>query len=77
MHREEKAPVVSTRSNHKIHVMVNNCQVEHQSTMVELLGKINNVKLIILFGFGATNSLISPHALGKCGLVSYKKNDFR
>ena len=45
--------------------------------MVEISGMINNVKVKILFYFGATNSFISPIALEKCELASYEHNYFK
>ena len=44
--------------------------------MVESSGKVNNVKLKILFDLGATDSFISPYALDKCWLVAYEHDDF-
>ena len=44
--------------------------------MVESTGKVNNVKLKILFDPGATDSFISPYALDKCGLAAYEHDDF-
>ena len=55
---------------------MNNNQVEHQSTMVESSSKINNVKIKILFDYGATDSFISPYALDKSGLAVCKHNNF-
>ena len=58
---------------HRIHAAVHNHQAEHQSTVVESSGKVNNIKLKKNFDPGATDSFISPYALDKCGL---EYNDF-
>ena len=63
-------------NNHQIHVAIQNHQAKHQATIVESIGNVNNFKLKILFYLGATDSFISPYALEKCGLDSYKHNDF-
>jgi hypothetical protein len=55
-------------SSHQIYAAVNNCQAEHQSTMVESSGTLNHVNVKILFDSGATDNFISPCALEKCGL---------
>ena len=44
--------------------------------MVESSGKVNNVKLKILFYAGATDSFISPYALDKCGLAACEHDYF-
>jgi hypothetical protein len=64
-------------SNHQIYVAFNNCQDEHQSTIAESLGKINNVKIKILFDLDAIDSFISPYALETCGLATYEHDDFK
>jgi hypothetical protein len=46
-------------NNHQIYETINNDWVEHQSTMVESSGKINNANIKILFDYGAINSFIS------------------
>ena len=56
--REGKAPMRSGGSRHQISAAVNNHQVEHQSTVVESSGTVNNVKLRILFDLGVTDSFI-------------------
>ena len=63
-------------NTHQIHAAVHNHQEEHQSTVVESYGKVNNVKLEILFDPGATDSFISPYALDKCGLEACEHDDF-
>ena len=59
----------------RIHAVVHNHQAEHQSTVVESTGKVNNVKLKILFCPSATDSFISPYALDKCGLEACEHDD--
>ena len=61
---------------HRIHGAIHNHQKEHQSIVVESTGKVNNVKLKILFDPGATDSFISPYALDKCGLAACEHDDF-
>ena len=63
-------------NTHRIHAAIHNHQLEHQPIVVESTGKVNNVKLEILFDPGATDSFISPYALDKCGLAAYEHNDF-
>jgi len=45
--------------------------------MVESLGKLNNIKIKILFDSSTTYSFISPYALEKCGLAAYEHDDFK
>jgi hypothetical protein len=66
----------SESSNHQMYVAVNNCQVEHQSTVVESSGTLNHVNVKILFDSGATDSFISPSALEKSGLAAYEHDEF-
>jgi hypothetical protein len=42
---------------HRIHAVVHNRQVEHQSTVLETLGKLNNMDVTILIDPGATEVL--------------------
>jgi hypothetical protein len=44
---------------HQIHAAVNNCQAEHQSTVLKTLGTITEQTLSILIDPGATKSFIS------------------
>ena len=44
--------------------------------VVESTGKVNNVKLKILFDHDAIDSFISPYALDKCGLEACEHDDF-
>ena len=67
----------SSGNNNQIHATIHKNQVEHHSTIVESIGKVNNAKLKILFDPGATDNFISPYALDKCGLESYKHDDFK
>jgi hypothetical protein len=64
-------------SSHHIYATVNNCQAEHQSTVVESSGTLNHINVKILFDSGATDSFISPSALEKSGLVAYENDDFK
>ena len=67
----------SSSSNHQIYAVVNNCQAEHQSTVVESSSTLNHINVKILFDSGATNSFISPSALEKSGLATYEHDDFK
>jgi hypothetical protein len=64
-------------SSHHIYVAINNRQAEHQSTVVESSGTLNNINVKILFDSDATNSFISPSALEKSGLAAYEHDDFK
>jgi hypothetical protein len=77
VHREGKAPMGRSSSNHQIYAVVNNCQAEHQSTMVESSDMLNHINVKILFDSGATDSFISPSTLEKSGLVAYEHDDFK
>ena len=66
----------NSNNTHQIHVAIHNHQEEHQSTIVESTGKLNNVKLKILFDPGVTDSFISPYVLDKCGLAACEHDDF-
>jgi hypothetical protein len=57
--------------------MVNNRQAKHQSTVVESSGMLNHINFNILFDPGATDSFLSPFALEKSGLATYKHDDFK
>jgi hypothetical protein len=63
--------------NHHIYPVVNNCQAEHQSTVVESSGMLNHINVKILFDSGATDSFISPSALERSGLEAYEHDDFK
>jgi hypothetical protein len=77
VHREGKAPMGRSSNNHHIYVAVNNCQAEHQSTMVESSGTLNHINVKILFDSGATYSFISASALEKSGLAAYEHYEFK
>jgi len=64
------------RRAHRIHATMHNRQVEHQSTMLETRGKLNNMDVTILIDPSETNSFISPNGLVKCKLVETEQNDF-
>jgi hypothetical protein len=48
---------------HRIHIAMNNCQAEHQSTVLETSGTIPDQTFSILIDPGATESSISSVAL--------------
>jgi hypothetical protein len=64
-------------SSHHIYAAVNNCQAEHQSTVVVSSGTLNHINVKILFDSGVTDSFISPYALEKSGLVAYEHDEFK
>jgi hypothetical protein len=77
MHREGKALMGQASSSHEIYVAIKNRQEENQSTVVDSPGMINHVNVKILFDSSATYSFISPCALEKCGLETYKNDEFK
>jgi hypothetical protein len=77
VHREGKASMGRESGSDYIHAVVNNRQVEHQSTMVEFLGMLNHINVKFLFDSGATDSFISPSTLEKSGLAAYEHDDFK
>lgn len=46
--------------SHRVFVVVDNRQVEHQGTMVETSGVLQGGKIFVLFNSGASDSFISP-----------------
>ena len=56
--------------SHQIYAMVNNRKPEHQSMIVESLGRLNHINVKILFDSSATDSFISPSELEKSGLAA-------
>jgi hypothetical protein len=62
--------------SHRIHATMHNHLVEHQSTVLETLGKLNSMDVTILIDLGASKSFISPNSLIKCKLVEIKKKYF-
>jgi hypothetical protein len=77
VHREGKAPMGRASSSHQIYATINNRQVEHQSTSVELSSTLNHVNVKLLFESSDTDSFISPCVLEKCGLAAYEHSDFK
>jgi len=61
---------------HRIHAVVHDRQAEHQSSVLETKGKLNNFSISVLIDPGATESFISPNVLVKCGLVAAEQKDF-
>jgi hypothetical protein len=58
--------------SHQIHVEVNKCQAEHQSTVLEMLGTLADQNLSILIDPGATESFISGAALKRIKVKAVK-----
>ena len=61
---------------HRIHAVVNNCQAEHQSTVVETTGTVADQTLSILIDPGATESFISSVALKRIKVKVVHQNEF-
>jgi len=61
---------------HRIHASVNNHQEEHQSTVLETTGKINNQNFSILIDPGETDSFISHDASKRLKVKSIEQKEF-
>jgi hypothetical protein len=61
---------------HRIHAAVNNCQVEHQSTVLETTGTVPDQTLSILIDPGATESFISGAVLKRIKVKAVKQDEF-
>ena len=51
------------RVAHRIYVALEDCQVDHQSTVVEVVGKIVDQYVSILIDPGSTHSYITPRVV--------------
>jgi hypothetical protein len=62
VHNLQEASTVGDvgRSLHRINAVMDGRQVDHQSTVVEVEGKVNNTRVSVLIDPGATLSYISP-----------------
>ena len=61
---------------HQIHAVVNNHQVEHQSTMLETTGTVADQTLSILIDPGATKSFISGAILKRIKVKAVEQDEF-
>jgi hypothetical protein len=61
---------------HRIHVVVNNNQEEHQSTVLDTSGTIIDETLCILIDLGATESFIFDTTLKRIKVKVVKKDEF-
>jgi hypothetical protein len=61
---------------HWIHAAVNNRQVEHQSTVLEMTGTVTDQTLSILIDPGATESFISGAALKRIKVKAVEQDEF-
>jgi hypothetical protein len=61
---------------HRIHAAVNNRQVEHQSTVLEMSGIVANQTLSILIDQGATESFISSAVLKRIKVKAVEQGEF-
>jgi hypothetical protein len=61
---------------HRIHAAVNNCKVEHQSTVLETTGTVADQTLSILIDPGATESFISGVALKRIKVKAVEQDEF-
>ena len=68
--RDREATIVNdiTRNIPTINAALENRQVEHQSSMVDMEGKISDQFVTILIDSGASLSYISPQVVEKCKL---------
>ena len=57
----------------RVFAVVDNCQAEHQATVIEATGMIRGCKVSILFDSGATDSFISPFIVERCRLVAARQ----
>lgn len=57
-----------------INTTLEECQTEHESTMVGAEGKICNQFVSIVIDLGASLSYVSPKVLENCKLVTKKYN---
>ena len=60
--------------SHRVFVVVDNRQDEHQAIVIEAIGIIQGHMVAILFDFGATVSFISPFVVERCGLVAVRQD---
>jgi hypothetical protein len=89
-HYQRDCPVERTRASgsagpttvgdmdkdHRNHAVVNNCQAEHQSTVLETKGTVANQNLSIVIDLGATESFISGVALKRIKVKAVKQDEF-
>eukprot|EP00253_Pinus_taeda_P028908 PITA_28908 len=75
--REYKAKGGRPQNAHRIHAAINHRHAEHQATVVESAGMINNIPLSVLIDPGATDSFISPSTILRCGLIAHEQSNFR
>jgi hypothetical protein len=61
---------------HQIHAAMNNCQAEHQSTVLETTGTVTDQTLSILIDPGATESFISGAALKRIKVKAVEQDEF-
>jgi len=57
--------------------MVNNYEVEHQYTILWIVGKINGIKFSLLIYPKDSKIFISPNSLFRCGLMACKKIHYK
>jgi hypothetical protein len=74
VHNVQEAVIVNdmAQCNHKINASLENRQVDHQSTMVEIEGMINQKYVSILIDPGASLSYVSPIIVEDCKLNKVK-----
>ena len=56
---------------------MNNYQVEHQYTILQIVGKINGIKFSLLIDPKDNKNFISPNSLFRCGLMACKKIQYK
>lgn len=68
-----KLTVGDMGKSHRVFATVDNCQAEHQATIIEVAGMIRGSSVSILFDSGATDSFISPLVVEHCELVAIRQ----
>jgi hypothetical protein len=61
---------------HRIRAVVNNCQEEHQSTVLEMTGIVADQTLSILIDLGATKSFFYCAALKRIKVKAVEQDEF-
>ena len=56
-----------------VNVFLEYLQVDHQSTMLEVEGKVLNIYVSILIDSGSSSSYIAPKVVEKCKLIKEKQ----
>ncbi len=60
--------------SHRVFAAVDNCQAEHQATVIKATGIIQCHMVVVLFDSEATDSFISPFVVECCRLVAVRQD---